>query len=337
MNPVLVEVTRGSEVESFHRGAAVIVDRSGRVVEAWGAIDRSVYPRSAVKPLQAVPLIATGAARGFQVTAAEVALACASHNGERLHTEAVAAWLKRLGCGVGNLECGAHVPWDRAAWEDLIRTGRPASPLHNNCSGKHAGFLTICRHMGFPLQGYTLLDHPVQAMVRDALSPLTGCPLHDAPRGVDGCGIPVYAIPLRGLATAMSRLAAGAGLDGATAGALEKIRKSMIAHPYLVAGRERSCTELINALAPEVVIKTGAEGVYCAAVVGRGLGIALKIDDGATRASEVALTGILRRVNVIDDSTFIRLRRRLEPDIETAAGGKAGAVRATPVLLGNAA
>lgn len=329
----MVEVTRGPMVESVHRGSGVVVDSRARVVRFWGDMNKAVYPRSAVKPLQAVPLIRSGAARALGLDAEEIALACASHNGEPEHVEAVDRWLSRLGYGPQQLECGAHPPADPQARHELVRQDRSASPLHNNCSGKHAGFLSICRHLGFAPEGYIRPDHPVQELVRAALAELTGCNLAEAPCGIDGCGIPVYGIPLRGLATAMMKFAGSDVLEDETAAAVHAIRDAMTAHPYLVAGRDRFCTATMQALAPNVLVKAGAEGTCCAAVMDQGVGIALKIDDGGFRASEVAMGGILRCLGVIDDSRFAALRSKLEPDVLNVAGIKVGVIKAAPVLV----
>jgi len=331
-HPILVEVTRGPDVESAHRGSAAVVDRRGRVVRFWGDMNETVYPRSAVKPIQAIPLVATGAARDLSVSDEEIALACASHTGEPAHTSRVADWLHRLGLSPADLECGAHPPGDRHSRYELYRLGQEPSPLHNNCSGKHAGFLTLCRHLGHPSQGYIDARHPVQTVVRDTLSAMTGCALDDAPCGIDGCGIPVYGIPLRGLAAAMMKFAAPESLDDKTRDAVGAIRAAMTGHPYMVAGRERFCTRVIEALAPNVLVKTGAEGTCCAAVLDQGLGIALKIDDGAGRAAEVAVAAILRGLDAIDDSRYAALRATLEPDVLNVAGLKVGVIRASSML-----
>jgi L-asparaginase II len=332
-NPILVEVTRGPAVESIHRGAAIVIDNAGGTVASWGNVTHPVYPRSAVKPLQAVPLIVSGAADALDVSPEEIALACASHSGEPAHTSAVDRWLHRLGYDVDTLECGAHPPVDNETSRRLMRQAEEPTQLHNNCSGKHAGFLTICRHLGFPAAGYTRPDHPVQHLIRKALEALTGCSLQNAPLGVDGCGIPVYGMPLQGIATAMMKIACPDGLDDETARAVVRIREAMIAHPHLVAGRHRFCTEVMNALAPNVVVKTGAEGVFCAAMLDQGLGVALKIDDGASRASEVAMGGVLRRLEAVGTSQFRKLAAKLEPEVRNVAGKPVGVIRASSVLL----
>lgn len=331
-NPILVEVTRGSSVESVHRGSAVVVDQQGRVKHFWGDMNASIYPRSAVKPLQAIPLVRTGAARALDVSAGEIAMACASHGGEPVHTATVSEWLDRLGFGPDDLECGAHPPTDRRTREALSREGQAPSALHNNCSGKHAGFLTVCRHLGLPWHGYIRAEHAVQELVRDTLAELTGSSLDDAACGIDGCGIPVYSIPLRSLAAAMAKFAEPHGLDDATADAIRTIRSAMTTHPHLVAGRDRFCTRVMETLAPNVLVKTGAEGTCCAAVLDQGLGVALKIDDGASRAAEVAAGAILHRLGAVDESRLTGLRSELEPDVLNVAGLRVGVVKVSSIL-----
>jgi len=326
-NPILVEISRDPQVESIHRGSVAVVDGDGKLALAWGDVTSPVFPRSAVKPLQAVALVASGAARALEVSDAEIALACASHNGEPIHTDTVRAWLERLGYGPETLECGSHPPRDKATRRALSQQGAAPSPLHNNCSGKHAGFLTLCRHLGLDPAGYTSAAHPVQALVRDTLMMLTGCHLSRSRPGIDGCGIPVYAMPLAAVAAGMMKLAAPESLDATARDAVQGIRDAMLGNPYLVAGRERFCTTLIETLAPNVLVKTGAEGVFCATLLDQGLGIALKIDDGATRAAETAMGGVLRHLGAIDDSQRDRLGSILEPPVLNVAGRQVGHIK----------
>jgi L-asparaginase II len=299
-NPVLIELTRGDMVESGHRGAAAVVGADQRIVAAWGDIARPVYPRSAVKPLQALALIETGAADAFAVRGAEIALACASHNGERTHVEAVAAWLGRMGLGESDLECGPHAPLGPAARVGLLRADAPFGRLHNNCSGKHAAMLATARHMGEPTAGYIQPDHPVQRRVRALQVEMGGAGLVGAPSGADGCGIPTLGLPLAALARAMARLAAPDGLAPARAAAARRVVAAMTAHPHMVAGRDRFCTRVLAAGGGTVLVKMGAEGVYTAALPGAGLGIALKIDDGAVRAAEAAIAVLLQRFGALE-------------------------------------
>ena len=326
LNPVFVEVTRGDMVESRHRGAAAVVDADGSVVHAWGDVERPVYSRSAIKPLQALPLVETGAAERFAVSDAEIALACGSHGGAPEHVRPVAAWLERIGLAPGDLECGTHPPMDPAAAGALVRAGEDPSPLHNNCSGKHAGFLTTAVHLGEATAGYVRPDHPVQKRIERVLADLGGVALEGAARGTDGCGIPVIAMPLTAIARAMARLADPRGLAPARAAAVRRLVAAMTGHPDLVAGRERFDTVAIEAGRGAFVVKIGAEGVYVAAVASLGLGVALKIDDGARRAAETAMAVLLRHLGALDAKAQAALKPYLDRPVPDRAGVRVGSV-----------
>lgn len=292
---VLVEVTRGDRVESAHRGAAVVIDTAGGVVFQAGDIDHAVYPRSAVKALLALPLVETGAADRLGLSDAEIALACSSHSGEPLHVETAAAMLRRAGQDEGCLECGTHWPSNTEAARALAAAGQHPSALHNNCSGKHAGFICLARDRGEDPAGYVSPDHPTMREVTAALADMTGARLDAGNLAVDGCSIPTYAIPLRALALGFARFGAGAGLSPARRAAAERIRAAVAANPFLVAGIGRFDTRLMSALGARAFSKTGAEGVFCAALPEAGLGIAVKCDDGATRAAEIATASLVAR------------------------------------------
>ena len=292
-NPILVEVTRGSLVESIHRGSIAIADAEGAIRFALGDIQTPVYARSSLKPIQALVLIESGAAQAFGLSDEEVALACASHSGEPMHTERVAAWLARIGCSERDLACGPQAPRHEPTLEAMLRRGDKPTRLHNNCSGKHSGFLTVARHWNVATAGYEHIDHPVQKAVATSLRELSG--VEELPWGVDGCAVPNFALPLGGFARALAKLA-----GGRTPGA-PRIVRSMTSHPELVGGTGRACTMLIRATAGRVAVKTGAEGVYAGIFPERGLGIALKIDDGATRASETVIAAILDKLGVLGD------------------------------------
>ncbi|MGE5441714.1 MAG: asparaginase [Bacteroidota bacterium] len=294
-NPVLIEVSRGAAVESRHRGAAVVVDSRGGRRAAWGDVDAIVFPRSSVKPLQALPLLESGAAARFGVSARELALACASHSGEPDHVAAARGWLARLGRREEDLICGPHPPISREAAEALIRIGREPSPLHNNCSGKHLGFLTLAMHLGAPLKDYGHPEHPVQREVRRVLSEMGGTDLASAPVAGDGCGAPVVAMPLVAIARAFALLAAPDDLPRARATAARRVVSAMTAHPYFVGGTGRFDTLVTERAAGGILVKGGAEGVCAAALLERGLGFAVKIDDGAKRAAETAMAALLAR------------------------------------------
>ncbi len=332
-NPVLVELVRGAMVESRHRGAVAVADVASHVVVSVGDIDRPVFARSGLKPLQALALVETGAAAAFALGDAEIALACASHSGETRHVEAVRAWLAGIGLSEDDLECGASLPIGEAARRDLLRAGGGPAPACDNCSGKHAGFLTTARHLGHPTTGYRRLTHPVQQRVLGILEQMTGLDLTEAPSGVDGCGIPVIGIPLGNLALAMARLADPADQPEHRQAACARIRRAMAAEPRMVAGTGRFCTRVIEACGEAALVKTGAEGVFCGALTELGLGVALKVDDGAVRAGEFVTARLLDHLGVLDGGDGDAKRRLadlLAPVVLTRAGEPAGALRAGP-------
>lgn len=324
---ILVEVTRGSMVESRHRGHAVVVDAQGHVVAYWGDHALPVFPRSAIKPVQAIPLIETGAFDAFGLGDAELALACASHRGEARHTDLAAAWLARIGCAVEDYECGGQMPGDAEAAHALIRRGEAPSALYNNCSGKHAGMLTTARHKGEPLKGYVRREHPVQQRILGVLEQMTGQDLTAAPWGIDGCSIPTIAIPLGAVALAMARIADPAGLPDRRAEAVTRIRRAWGAHPGLIHGRGGFDTLLMEAASGAVLVKGGAEGVSCAVLPEAGLGIALKIEDGANRAADAAMAAVLRHLGALPDEIWAAHPDLLTPTLRNWRGIEVGAIR----------
>ncbi|MCX7353365.1 MAG: asparaginase [Alphaproteobacteria bacterium] len=332
-NPVLVEVRRGPLVESTHRGAAIVCDARGKIVAAWGDVARPVYPRSAVKPLQAIALVETGAADKFSLSEAELALSCASHNGSPEHVAAVGAWLTKMGLSGSDLECGAHVPSGADAAMALACAGEKPTRLHNNCSGKHAGMLATALATGDAPHGYSDADHAVQRRTRAVMGEMAGEDLDRAPMGIDGCGIPTVAMSLAGLARAMARIAAPDSLASARREAVLRIRRAVAAHPFMVAGRGRFCTTIMEAAGEAILVKTGAEGVFAAALPSQGLGIALKIDDGATRASECATAALVRRFGAITGAADAALAAYAQIELRNWSGTVVGSLAAAPALL----
>ena len=307
-HPVLAEATRGGIVESLHRGSLAVVDADGALRLHQGDIDRPIFPRSAVKVLQALPLVASGAAEAFDLTDEQLALACASHNGEPRHADTAAAMLARAGLDDGVLECGAHWPMHEATARALAARGAQPCALHNNCSGKHAGFLCLGSHLAGTaerrgwLAGYVQPGHAVMREVDHALQAATGLDLAATARGVDGCSIPTYAIPLRHLAQAFARVATGVGLSAEHARAARRLRAAVARAPWAVAGQDRFDTRVMERLGERVFCKVGAEGVYCAAFPQLGMGVALKMDDGNTaRAAEVVMAALIARLLPLDD------------------------------------
>ena len=299
-NPVLVEVTRGEMVESWHRGAVAVVHGDGQTAVTMGDTRRMIYPRSAIKPLQAVFVVESGAADEFGLTDRELALACASHNGEPGHVDAVRNWLAQLGFDEQVLECGTHPPRRSKDTTLLIESGLSPGPAHNNCSGKHCGFLSSAKFLGESAAGYIKKSHPVQQAVLDLVGDMAGVSLVGRPGGIDGCGIPVVGIPLESLAFAFARFATGVGFGPVRQSAADRIYQAMIREPFMVAGTGRWCTRAMEAGDGAFIVKTGAEGVYCGAIPQAGVGIALKIDDGSSRAAECAMGAILSGLGCLD-------------------------------------
>jgi L-asparaginase II len=292
-DPIVVEILRGGVRESAHRAAVAVCDGEGRLVLALGDVERPVFPRSAVKAIQALPLIESGAADRFGLSDAEIALACASHSGEPAHVETAASALRKAGRDEGCLECGAHWPTHETAARVLAASGRQPDQRHNNCSGKHAGFICVACAEGVDPAGYVRPEHTVQRQVRAALEDVTGVSLEGAPMGIDGCSIPTFAIPLRALARGFARYGTGHGLSVDRARAAARIRAACAAHPFMVAGSGSFDTRVMEALRERAFIKTGAEGVYCGCLPELGLGVAIKADDGAGRAAETVMAAII--------------------------------------------
>lgn len=301
-NPVLVELTRGALVESVHRGAVAIAAAEGDIVFSLGDIETPVYPRSSLKPIQALPLVESGAADAFGLDDETIALACASHSGETMHTDRVKDWLAKIGCDASDLACGPHPVRHEPTWVAMVKRGEAPTPVHNNCSGKHTGFLTVARHWNVAIAGYERREHPVQQAVAAALQNLSGSN-GDLAWGVDGCTAPNFALSIAGFARAFARLAKPGSLPEPRAAAARRIVRAMTNYPELVAGTGRACTVFMRASQGRVAVKSGAEGYFAAMIPERGLGIALKIDDGAARAGETAMAAILDGLGFLDAAT----------------------------------
>jgi L-asparaginase II len=294
-NPLLVEQTRGGVVENCFRGAFVVSDAEGRVIASAGDIDRPVFPRSAVKSMQALAMVTSGAMDRFRLTNAEIALACASHTGEDVHVSGVRHFLELLGLSVDDLECGAHPPIDAAAREALRAAGEAPSAVHSNCSGKHTGMLSVALALGAPTAGYVAREHAVQREVRAAIEAAIGEPLSLDRCGTDGCSIPTWAAPLRAFARGFARMATGTGLPQDLAAGARRIFDAATHHPLLVSGTGMLDTAVMEAFGGRLMQKGGAEGVQCGAIRDKGWGYALKCDDGNASASRVMVANLLLR------------------------------------------
>ena len=328
VNPVLAEVLRGEMVESFHRGAAVVCDAAGTIVDEAGDITRPIYPRSAIKPLQAMTLVQCGAVEHFGLSNREIALACASHSGEQKHVDAIRKWLGKIDVSESSFECGSQPSSHRTTRIDMIRNGLTPGAIYNNCSGKHAGFMTIAKLKGEPIEGYTDRSHPVQQRVLATVEELTGEAISTQIGGLDGCGIPVVGISLLAIARAFAFMVSGNFKLSSQAMAAQRIIAAMTQFPDLVGGENRFCTVVPNITRGQILIKVGAEGVYAGMTTGtRRLGFALKIDDGSRRAAEVAIGAVIRKHCNLAPQDLVQLQPWLVPNVKTVAGKQAGNIR----------
>lgn len=324
--PVSVLVTRGGTVESVHRVHFAVADAAGRLVAGAGAVDRPTFYRSAAKPFQALPLVDDGVADALGMGRAELALCCASHNGEERHVEGVRRLLDRGGWSEDDLECGPHPPMDPGAQRRLARAGKEPGRVHNNCSGKHAGMLALAGRLEADSRGYVRPEHPVQRRVSREMARWSETEESAMETAIDGCGVVCFAVPLRAIAASYARLTARAE-EGP--GAARRIVEAMTGEPFLVAGSGRLCTVLMEAAGERVLAKTGAEGVYGAALRREGLGVALKVEDGARRAADVALVRILEQLGALGgDVVEGALSAFHAPAVRNTRGERVGALEA---------
>jgi L-asparaginase II len=325
----MVELWRGGLLESTHLGHAVLVDDTGQIVQAWGDPERIIFPRSSCKMIQALPLVESGAADAYGLTTAQLALSCASHQGAALHVNAARDWLAGIGLGEPDLRCGSHEPYDKDERDRLICDHEGPCQLHNNCSGKHSGFLTVTKHLKAGPE-YVEIDHPLQKAIRAATEEVTGETV--AGYGIDGCSAPNFAMSVAGLARAMAAFAKARKGGSVRERAMQRLRDAMAAHPEYVAGEGRSCTELMRAMGGRVAIKTGAEAVFIAMIPEKKLGLAMKIEDGNSRASEAALVGILTQLGVLD-ATHPMAQKRLPAPQTNCRGFTTGELRLSEGFL----
>lgn len=324
----MVEAWRGELVESVHFGAAAVATARGELIGGWGDTEMLVYPRSALKPVQAIALLETGASAAFGLTQRHLALACASHRGEPFHVELATSWLDRLGLDQNALACGPDYPADANAVAAAMREGRPRQRIYHNCSGKHCGFLTVARHHGWPVEGYDRIDHPAQQLYLEALAELSGLDAHALPFGIDGCTLPAAALPLRAYAVMMARFAEARATLPARRAAILGIHDAMRLNPELVSGSDQPGVHVARVTRGRVIVKTGAEGFMTAYVPGAGLAVALKIADGEARARVPALIAVLAGTGLLDASEQRELAGLAQPPVLDSSGQHVGSLRA---------
>ena len=323
----LVEVWRGPLLENVHQGHAIVCDGAGEIIESWGDPEKLIYPRSSCKMIQALPLVESGAAD--RLSDQHLAIASSSHNAAKIHTDLVGRWLKDLGLEDDAFRCGPAAPMDKEARHALIRAQEKPCQIHNECSGKHAGFLTLSKHLGGDAD-YELIDHPVQKAVKAAFEEITGetSPLY----GIDGCSAPNHACTLHGLARAMSFFATAHERSDTRSKAAARLTQAMAAHPEFVAGEGRTCTGLMRAMDHKVAIKTGADGLFVAIVPSKRISIALKVMDGTNSAQNCVIAALLVRLGLLDPNHPEAILR-LNPPTINSRGLVTGYMRPTSTLL----
>lgn len=319
-----VVCTRNGLLESAHRVHVAVVDADGRTVASAGDPDIPTFYRSAVKPLQALPLVEDGVVDSLGLTDAELALCCASHNGEPEHVAGALAILQKAGLTPADLECGPHEPMSGDAAAALTRAGESPRSIHNNCSGNHAGMLALAVHHGWPTAGYLASEHPVQRRMHAEMARWSGIAEEEIGTGEDGCGVVSFRAPISSLAESFARFAAAAARGESAA----RIVSAMTAHPFMVAGSDRLCTAAMGVGGGRLFTKMGAEGVYAVGDVEHGVGVAIKVEDGATRASTVALVGVLEALELLSVEGLHSLAGFAKPLLRNTLGTVVGELRA---------
>ncbi|GGA45232.1 asparaginase [Paenibacillus physcomitrellae] len=324
-----IGVYRGDYLESTHEVHIAVVDQTGKLLYAYGDPYRPTFPRSSMKPFQAVPILETGTAAAFDFSLSDLALSCSSHSGEPVHRSAVLDILRRAKLKEEALQCGTHVPRDKESYVELIREGRELTPVYSNCSGKHAGMLSTAVHMKEDIDTYREAQHPVQQRILEVLSDVCSFPVSEIAFSVDGCGVPVHRIPLFRAAFGYARLASPDAIaDPQRAGALRTICQAMTRHPEMVAGKNRFDTDVMRAFQGGVVSKTGAEGVQCLGIVNSGIGIAVKTEDGTARAASVAAMEVLKQLGIGDEGIYQQLETYIHTPVTNAHKEQIGVIKA---------
>ncbi len=328
----LVKVLRGELVESLHRGHIAVVNANGELLYSSGNPQEVVYARSSMKPLQAIPLVETGAAEHFNFDDADLSLTCASHNGENQHTVRIQSILNRTGLSISDLQCGTHNPRWEETFIELIKNDKPITPIYNNCSGKHSGMLATAKHMNESTSDYYKLDHPVQKRILKVISELTEVPEDEIEIGIDGCGVPVHGLPLVNLALSFAKLADPRSLPVSRQESINKVTSAMMAAPEMVGGTERFCSDFMRVLDGRMFGKAGAEAVYAIGDKETGIGIAIKIEDGNGRATSPVAVEVLTQLGLLTDLQKEQLSSYHYPQLKNARKETIGELRPDFIL-----
>lgn len=319
MQPLVV-LTRSHVIESIHKGYISVVDSNGEELYSTDKKDIKVYMRSSGKPIQAVALASSGSLDTFGISEKELAIICSSHSGEDFHREAVDSILKKIGLSEKHLQCGVANPYNQDMMKDLIKKGERPSQLYNCCSGKHAGMLALCKYYGYPIENYTELEHPVQQLILQTIAKILSMKHDDISVGIDGCGVPTFALPISQVARLYAFLALGNNEIGLFSEAFGRIADAMKANPRMINGDKEFCTELITNTNGRVIGKVGAEGIYCIAVPEKQLGICIKISDGNERGVYPVATHLLKELGVLSDIAMEKLEKWIQPPLKNHKG-----------------
>lgn len=312
MSEILVRVSRGGHEESYHQGSIAVVDQRGTLLDCVGDPDYSTFLRSCAKPLQALPILESGTADRYKITPAELACMCGSLNGQDFQVQAVSSILSKIGLSEDHLQCGIHAPSHRPTARQLEEEGKKPRPVHNNCAGKHAAMLALCVYYELPVESYPQPDHPVQRLILGKISEMAGVRQEEIKIGIDGCGVPVFALPLRNLAYAYAKLGITPNPKKRALSESERSRhrlmKAVLDYPEMIAGDGRICTDVMRQASGKVFAKTGAEGSYSLSLMGKGVGIAIKVDDGNPRALHPVVIEVLRQYGILQKEALEALR-----------------------------
>lgn len=323
----LVAVTRNNYIESIHYGLICVVNSNGRVLHHIGDIKTKIFFRSCAKPLQTLPVIQSGAAKTFGFSLKDIALACGSHTGQSFHRETVASVLKKIGLTEKSLHCGIKAPYNKDENIRLLSKGLSPSLLHCTCSGKHAAMLALSKYRNYPLNGYEKITHPVQNEILNTIAYFAGEDAGSIPTGIDGCGVPIYLLPIYKTALSYAKMMHySQDSQSAWHEACKTVYHAMTQYPEMVAGEGEFCTELMQAAKGNVIAKIGGEGVYCVGVKEGNLGICIKIADGNERGIYPAVIKVLSDLNILDNDSLAKLESWYNPAIINNHGEKIGEI-----------
>lgn len=331
-NPVLVTHSRGGVTESFHRGVVCIVNEAGAVVASIGDTSQVCYPRSALKYFQHIPLLVSGAFDHYGFTLSELAIMCGSHNGEAYHVEAARNILRKIGMDESALRCGSQSPTHKSDYLKLIRAGKEPSAIHNNCSGKHSGFLAYCKFMGLSTEDYLSFSHPLHLEIRRITALFHEMEEADIVSGIDGCSAPIFGMPVYNQAVAYKNLISASKFGSDISNACQLLVKAIMVHPEMIAGTKRYCSDLIRVTKGRIIGKTGADGVYSIAIPELKIGICIKLDDGRMGPQYNVAQAILEALNLLSADEKIQLRGYLETDIKNWAGNLTGRTTVSEIV-----